>query len=87
MKRLLISMTLTLSAAGCGGVSVGSADGGPTDGDHRADAEPTDGDDRTDSGAGGGETDAGPDGDLPDGGGAGIGMCVLGTSELGNCSL
>jgi len=67
MKRLLLTfMLLALSAAGCGGVKSGSADGGP-DGDHRSDG-------------------GGPD-DETDGGGGGSGTCVLGTSQLGSCSL
>jgi len=65
-------MTLSLSAAGCGGVKTGSAA------------------DHTDAPDGGGT-----DGDRPDGGGTGgdgsdaggSSTCVLGTSQLGNCSL
>ena len=75
MKRLrLVLLTLALSAAGCGGVKTGSssADGGP-DGDHRTDDGGTDDDD---GGTGGGGSDGG-----------GSGTCVLGTSQLGNCSL
>jgi len=87
VKRLvLILVILTAGAAGCGGVKTGSADadGGAMDGDHRADAGPTDPVHRIDGG--GGTDDGGTDGDQADAG-ATDDTCVLGTSQLGNCSL
>jgi len=82
-RLLLVFMTLALSAAGCGGVKSGSADSDHTDG--------PDGGGMHGDGTDGGGTDGdgpdggGTDGDGPDGGAPG--RCVLGTSQLGNCTL
>lgn len=73
MKRLLLLfMTLASSTAGCGGVKTGSGSADAgPDGDHRRD--------------GGGSDDGGTNDDGRDGGGSD--SCVLGTSQLGSCSL